>query len=221
MVYSYWAIDPNVTFPQMWFQFAEDTPAKHDSHKSASSPGTGISNLFYGFPTVPWGPPNVARIAVDSATQIIKDPEFRTPTEISPSDLENTLQFVSRHIKGIGPSPVPVFSGQALQTNVYDNMFVLDYIPDDLMRDAGPERSKSIAVFTAGWAMKFVPLIGTVLKEMLVDGGTTDYDISQFKMERRGTKPEQYIVQEGGPRRDGARAHAASAELAPASSYHI
>jgi sarcosine oxidase/L-pipecolate oxidase len=166
----------------MWFQFAEDSP-------------DGTSNLFYGFPSVPWGPPNSARIAVDAASRILKDPVQRSPDSISPQDLENTRQFVMKHIKGAGRNPVPFFAGQCLQTNVFDNMFVLDTIPDYLIPNAGPERSNSIAVFTAGWAMKFVPLIGLILKQLLVDGETADYDISQFKMDRKG-KDGQHIVQQ-------------------------
>ncbi|KAF8965477.1 FAD/NAD(P)-binding domain-containing protein [Flammula alnicola] len=174
MASMYFQMDMNVQFPKMWFQFAEDTP-------SISGP---ISNLFYGFPAVPWGPPNAARIAVDAPGRVIKDPNERNPTVIPPENLENVRQWVSNHVVGVGKRPVPVFTSECLQTNVYDNMFVLDYIPDHLLpKEALPRRSKSIAVFTAGWGMKFVPLIGRVLKELLVDGETA-YDISQFKLDR-------------------------------------
>ncbi|OBZ77641.1 hypothetical protein A0H81_02549 [Grifola frondosa] len=180
MVYQYYSIDPKVSFPKMWFQFANDTPPV--------SGGKPISNLFYGFPSVPWGPPNLARIAVDTATQVIKDPVDRSHSNIAEEDLENTRQWVAKHIVGISPDPVPVFVGEALQTNVYDNMFVLDYIPEGLLPNAGAGRARSIAVFTAGWGMKFVPLIGRIMKQLLVDGGTNEFDISQFKMDRGGDR---------------------------------
>lgn len=169
----------------MWFQFAEDT---------VSASGENISNLFYGFPSVPWNVPNLARIAVDTATQIILDPYDRSYSDIDSKDLENTRQFVLRHVVGAGPNPLPVFTGDCLQTNVFDNMFVLDLIPDELLPGAGPARSKSIAVFTAGWAMKFVPLIGTVMKQLLLDGAAEGYDISHFKMTRTGSNGEEVIV---------------------------
>jgi len=175
MVYGYYAIDANISFPKMWFQFAADTPST-----------TPASNLFYGYPSVPWGPPNLARIAVDTATRVISDPSQRLHSEIPEADLEHTRQWVRQHVRGCGSDPVPVFAGTCLQTNVFDNMFVLDYIPGHLMPAAGPQREKTIAVFTAGWGMKFVPLIGRVLKELLLDGGTSDYDISQFQMLRDG-----------------------------------
>ena len=170
----------------MWFQFQEDS-------KSAS--GKPVSNLFYGFPAVPWGPPNMCRIAVDTATNVIADPDQRQYPVISPEDLENTRQWLHRHVLGVGPHPVPVFAGTCLQTNVSDNMFVLDFVPARYLRrghggagsgDAAREaREKSVVVFTAGWAMKFVPLLGRVLKELLVDGQTPKYDISQFSIERK------------------------------------
>jgi len=193
MVYAYYSIDRNVSFPRMWFQFMEDT--KTDP-KGPTPPHSAISNLFYGFPSVPWGPPNLARIAVDAATNVIKDPDERKFSYISSADLENTRQFVKKHVLGGGLNPLPIFAGACLQTNVYDNMFVLDYIPETLIPNAGPERANTIAVFTAGWAMKFVPLIGKVMKELLVDG-KTEYDISHFKMTRTGPNEGDYIVQPG------------------------
>ncbi|KDQ10964.1 hypothetical protein BOTBODRAFT_68286 [Botryobasidium botryosum FD-172 SS1] len=189
MVSAYYAIDPSVSFPKMWFQFMKDT--KVDARGSGASPGA-ISNLFYGFPSVPWGPPNLVRIAVDAAKNMIKDPDERLPKRISPEDLENTRQFVKNHVRGAGLDPLPVFAGTCLQTNVYDNMFVLDYIPEKYLPGAGPERAKTIAVFTAGWAMKFVPLIGKVMKELLVDGATS-YDISHFEMTR--TDGDHSVIQ--------------------------
>ena len=171
----YFQMNMRVKFSKMWFQFAFDTP----------SPQGPISNLMYGFPAVPWGPPNAARIAVDAPGRVITDPIDRTPNLIPPENLENVRRWVGTHVVGVGADPVPVFAAECLQTNVYDNMFVLDHIPEHLLPANMKERSKSVAVFTAGWGMKFVPLIGKVMKELLLDG-KTDYDISRFKLDRRG-----------------------------------
>ncbi|KAF9473298.1 FAD/NAD(P)-binding domain-containing protein [Pholiota conissans] len=180
MASMYFQMDMNVQFPKMWFQFALDTPA-------ASGDGPGISNLFYGFPAIPWGPPNAARIAVDAPGRVIKDPEQRTPNFIPPENIENVRRWVSAHVAGVGSSPVPVFSCECLQTNVFDNMFVLDHIPEHLLPPAacaaGLERT--VAVFTAGWGMKFVPLVGRAMKELLLDG-KTEFDVSRFKLDRSG-----------------------------------
>jgi sarcosine oxidase / L-pipecolate oxidase len=159
----------------MWFQFQGDTVLPGDKH---------ISNLFYGFPAVPWGPPNLCRIAVDAATNVIKDPDYRKYSVISEDDLENTRKWIEEHVLGVGPHPLPVFAGVGLQTNVADNMFVLDFVPDRYIQAQGSDASKSIVVFTAGWAMKFIPLLGRILKELLLDGETPEYDVSHFAIDR-------------------------------------
>ncbi|MCH7737098.1 MAG: FAD-dependent oxidoreductase [Chloroflexi bacterium] len=169
MVYEYYATNPGpggTVFPSMWFQFKEPTDGN-----------PALSNLFYGFPTVPWGPPNVARIAVDNAVNVVRNPAERT---ISPSanDLTITAEFVAEYC--IGVDDRPNYAGTCLQTNVPDNMYVLDFLPESV--GAG---HKNVALFTAGWGMKLVPLIGRILAQLVVDG-KTPYDISHFKIDRPG-----------------------------------
>lgn len=169
MVYEYYATNPGpdgTLFPSMWFQFMDPTdgdPAK--------------SNLFYGFPTVPWGPPNLTRIAVDNAVNVIRNPVER---RIAPSsnDLQITANFVADHC--IGVDDRPNYCGTCLQTNVPDNMYVLDLLPPEL--GAG---HRNVALFTAGWGMKLTPLIGKILAQLVLDG-ETPYDISHFKITRDG-----------------------------------
>jgi len=72
-------------------------------------------------------------------------------------------------------------------------MFVLDFVPERYIDSDAAK--KSIVVFTAGWGMKFVPLLGRVLKELLLDG-TTQYDVSHFTMDR---KPEGKPIIRDGP----------------------
>jgi sarcosine oxidase / L-pipecolate oxidase len=169
MVYEYYDTKPGPggnLFPSMWFQFLGSTnndPAK--------------SNLFYGFPTVPWGPPNTTRIAVDNAVNIISNPAQR---KIAPAanDLQITADFVENHCVGVGQRPN--YCGTCLQTNVADNMYVLDFLPPN----AGAGYN-NVAMFTAGWGMKLVPLIGLILSQLMLKG-STDYDISHFKITRPG-----------------------------------
>jgi sarcosine oxidase/L-pipecolate oxidase len=168
MVYEYYATaaGPGGTvFPSMWFQFLDPSgePAR--------------SNLFYGFPAVPWAPPNLARIAVDDATNLIADPNQRkiTPSE---HDLAITSDFVRDHCVGVDARPN--FSGTCLQSNVVDNMFVLDTLPASV--GAG---HRNVVLFTAGWGFKFVPLIGRILGELVLKGETS-YDISRFAITRPG-----------------------------------
>lgn len=61
-------------------------------------------------------------------------------------------------------------------------MFVLDFIPEEYLRGG---KEKSVMIFTAGWAMKFVPLLGRALMEMATVGE------SKFK------RPEFSITREG------------------------
>ncbi|KAI1501589.1 hypothetical protein F5X99DRAFT_428346 [Biscogniauxia marginata] len=162
-------------FPSMWFQFAPDKD--------------GRSQLFYGFPTVPWGPPNVARIAVDAATRRIKDPIERQTNVFSPEDIQDTQDFIKKHVVGVD-STVPAFTLSCLQTNVFDNMFVLDYIPEEYLNGGLKD---SVMVFTAGWAMKFVPLIGKALAEMALNG-ESQYAIKEFSITRKDTETGKGII---------------------------
>jgi sarcosine oxidase / L-pipecolate oxidase len=167
MVYEYYATSPGpkgTLFPSMWFQFLD--PTNGDEARS---------NLIYGFPAVPWGPPNLARIAVDNAVNVIADPAQRQITPAA-NDLQVTAEFVAKHCTGVDNRPN--FCGTCLQANVPDNMYVLDFLPEKV--GAG---NNNVVVFTAGWAMKMVPLIGRILADLVLKGATT-YDISQFKITR-------------------------------------
>ena len=92
----------------MWFQFANDVTVG----------GKTRSQLFYGFPAVPWGPPNLARISLDAASNRIADPDDRQSTVISAEDVANTQEFVQKHCRGVDAT-VPATSVVCLQTNVY------------------------------------------------------------------------------------------------------
>jgi sarcosine oxidase/L-pipecolate oxidase len=71
-----------------------------------------------------------------------------------------------------------------------DNMFVLDFVPEQYL--AGGVKN-SVAVFTAGWAMKFVPLLGRALKEMILDG-KSDFARPEFAMTRTDSQGRGIIV---------------------------
>lgn len=71
-------------------------------------------------------------------------------------------------------------------------MFVLDYVPQEYLGN-GPE--KSVVVFTAGWAMKFVPLLGKALKELALDGHS-DYALKQFSMTRKNDDGSKGIIKD-------------------------
>ena len=163
----------------MWFQFAEDNEQ-------------GRSQLFYGFPVLPWGPQNLTRISVDAATNRINDPSKRQNSVINAADIEDTRKFIRDHVRGVD-STVPAFSLSCLQTNVFDNMFVLDFIPKEYL-NGGAENS--VAVFTAGWAMKFIPLLGVALSDMMVKGHS-DYKLDKFSIIRKSADGKESVISPG------------------------
>ena len=69
-------------------------------------------------------------------------------------------------------------------------MFVLDFVPEKYLKGG---KKDSVAIFIAGWAMKFAPLLGRALKEM-VDVGKSKWAYKQFSITRRGPDPGQTII---------------------------
>lgn len=69
-------------------------------------------------------------------------------------------------------------------------MFVLDFVPENYLK--GGEKN-SVAVFTAGWAMKFVPLLGRALKDMVLSG-KSDYALPEFSMTRKDETTGKGII---------------------------
>ena len=100
----------------------------------------------------------------------------------APNDLTITASFVANHCSGV--DDLPNYAGTCLQTNVPDNMYVLDFLPESVGTG-----HKNVALFTAGWGMKLVPLIGRILAQLVIEGNTT-YDISHFKITRPGVLSE-------------------------------
>lgn len=71
-------------------------------------------------------------------------------------------------------------------------MFVLDFLPEKYLQ-GGAE--KSIAIFTAGWAMKFVPTLGKALAEMALTGKSA-YKLDEFSITRPAPEGLQEIIVE-------------------------
>ncbi|RBR23683.1 uncharacterized protein FIESC28_03479 [Fusarium coffeatum] len=145
------------------------------------------SRLFYGFLALPWGPPNVVRIAVDAATHTIKDPSQRHPNVLSPQDIQDTQDFVRDHVVGVDHT-VPA---STRRLTLLDNMFVLDFLPEKYLNGGA---DKSIAIFTAGRAMKFVPTLGKALSEMVLKGDS-EYRLKEFSVARPAPAGKE-IIQE-------------------------
>ena len=71
-----------------------------------------------------------------------------------------------------------------------DNMFVLDFVPEKYLK-GGPK--DSVVIFTAGWAMKFVPLLGIALKDMALHG-SSEFARPEFSILRTDPKGKGIII---------------------------
>ena len=69
-------------------------------------------------------------------------------------------------------------------------MFVLDFVPKMYLENC---EENSVVVFTAGWAMKFVPLLGKALKDMALYG-KSEFALPEFSMLRKDEKKGKAII---------------------------
>jgi len=148
--------DQKVKFPT-WFVFQEPQN----------------TSLFYGFPEVDFANPGYVRVAPDIPDRILRNPENRTGIPREKSLALNT-NWEKNHMKGL--EPAPEFAATCLITLNNNNK--------ELMIDTAPEwvhNHENIIVYTAGWAAKFIPLLGKILSD-LATKGKTKYDIAPFKI---------------------------------------
>lgn len=148
--------DPKVEFPT-WFVFQEPQD----------------TSLFYGFPEVDWSHKDYVRVAPDIPDRIITDPKDRTGIP-SQKSLALNNAWVKNHMKGL--SAEPEFTATCL--------IALSNNSKELLIDTAPEwvnNHENIIVYTAGWAAKFIPLLGQILAD-LATTGSCDRDLTPFKV---------------------------------------
>ncbi|MGB5976258.1 MAG: FAD-dependent oxidoreductase, partial [Cyclobacteriaceae bacterium] len=132
------------------------------------------TSLFYGFPEEPWAHPGYIRVAPDIADRIIKDPSERSP-DPSKKSLGYNEAWVKNHMTGL--DPCSEFTATCLITLSDDNKeMMIDFLPDSI------PNNKNIVVYTGGWAAKFIPLLGKILSDLVLEGKTS-YDISNFTID--------------------------------------
>lgn len=137
--------DPKVRLPT-WFVFQEPSD----------------SALFYGFPEVDWAHPGYLRVATDFPDAILTDPSQRSFVP-SPKSLALAAQWVADHMVGLDPTPR--FTATcliALATNP-NRELLLDYTP------AWGKARSNIVTYSAGWAGKYIPIVGDMIVRMLTD----------------------------------------------------
>lgn len=132
------------------------------------------TSLFYGFPEVDWANPGYIRVAPDIPDRIIKDPSERTNVP-SKQSLAYNEKWVKDHMVGL--EPTSEFTATCLITLSTDGQLLfLDTLPNTI------SNNKNIVVYTGGWAAKFVPLIGKILSDLVINDATS-FDISNFKID--------------------------------------
>ena len=133
-------------------------------------------NCYYGFPSETKRP-NYARVAPAFTSNERFDFKLYPPDVSSrPLDkeaLQFTSDFVMKSMPSLDPKltndePSTCVAGFAESCNEDDSGvgFVLDFLP-------GGNINKRIVLFTGGWAMKFVPVIGKILADLAIRGKTT------------------------------------------------
>ncbi len=135
--------DPNIQYPT-WFVFQEPQD----------------STLFYGFPEVDWSNPGYIRVAPDFPDKIIVNPSERSPTP-SPKSLGLTSQWVAKHMSGLEPAPQLTSTCLITLAGNSSKELLLDYAPDWV------PNNKNIVTYTAGWAAKYIPILGDMVCQML------------------------------------------------------
>ena len=163
--------DANTQFPT-WFVFQEP--------ENADDPQTATNTLLYGFPEVEWANPGYIRVATDFPDfSIISDPNQR---HLAPSEdsLAIASSWVEQFMPGLDPTPyftttclialcdMPSPGGQTPPE------FYLDYMAQSV------PNSRNIITCTAGWAGKFIPIMGDMICQMVTDENLTEFNYGEY-----------------------------------------
>jgi glycine/D-amino acid oxidase-like deaminating enzyme len=133
------------------------------------------TSLFYGFPEVEWAHPGYIRVAPDIPDRIISDPSQRSRTP-SPKSLALNSEWVRNHMDGLDDTPQ--FTSTCL--------IALSNDSKELLLDYPPERTpnhQNIVVYTAGWAAKFIPILGEMILQLL-EKDRQYFEFGKYKIDR-------------------------------------
>ena len=135
------------------------------------------TSLFYGFPEVDWSFPGYVRVAPDIPDRIIGDPKDRSP-EPSAKSLQLTSRWVANHMSGLDSTPQ--FTSTcliALASGTSNKELLLDYAPSNIANN------HRIVAYTAGWAAKFIPILGEMICRMF-EGDVQQFEFGRFSIAR-------------------------------------
>lgn len=131
-------------------------------------------NEFYGFPEVSWNYPGYVRVASDFVMRPLTSPEQRTPVP-NPKELAFTAAWVKDHMTGLEPTPHFTSTCLVALSKIPNKELLIDFAPSYVPNHG------NVVIYATGWAGKFVPLLGRILSDLVLDG-RTPFDISQFAM---------------------------------------
>jgi sarcosine oxidase/sarcosine oxidase/L-pipecolate oxidase len=151
--------DPNIAYPT-WFVF--------------QNPVGESQNEFYGFPEVAWDHPGYVRTAPDFVMKPLTDPRQRTSVP-NKQELGYTSAWVRDHMTGLDPKPHFKSTCFVALSKDQNKELIIDFAPPFV------PNNENIIIYATGWAGKFVPLMGKILSDLTLTG-TTQYDISKFKL---------------------------------------
>lgn len=150
--------DPAIQYPT-WFVFQQ--------------PEGKSGNQFYGFPEVDWDHPDYIRVAPDFVMTPLSDPNLASFVP-NPEELAYTSEWVRKHMTGLDPTPHYKSTCLVALSTIAGKEMLIDFAPRYV------PNHQNIVMYATGWAAKFVPLLGSILSEMALDGKST-YDISHFQ----------------------------------------
>lgn len=123
-----------------------------------------LPGVFYGFPMLPaerFGEPTGFKLAWHyPGTSCNPDNEDRSAPK---ADELNLLRFLDKYFPGLYASTNEIKT--CLYTNSPDEHFIIDYLP-------GYEGRVAVAAGFSGHGFKFVPVVGEILSDMVLKGGT-------------------------------------------------
>ncbi|HKV17653.1 MAG TPA: N-methyl-L-tryptophan oxidase [Mycobacterium sp.] len=131
---------------------------------------------FYGFPT--YGEATVKAAQDCGGPTVTGDVRSGQPNDAM---RERLSAFMRRVIPGSGPA---VRSKRCLYTLTPDRDFVVDRLPEHPCVTVG---------LAAGHGFKFAAVFGRLLTDMALDGGSA-YDVSAFRLDRRGLTDPTYAA---------------------------
>lgn len=147
------------------------------------------TSLFYGFPEVDWAHPGYLRVATDFPDRVLSDPSQRSFIP-SAKSLALDEAWVSDHMTGLDPTPRLTATCLIALAQQKDRELLLDYTP------AWGAEHANIVTYSAGWAAKYIPILGDMIVRMLEEPtkclryGDFEIPLGNFAIDWKGPVPD-------------------------------